>query len=250
MQLALALTLALVPPPASAACRLALALALDVSRSVDEEEYQLQTGGLAEALGDPDVRAALFAFPEAPVSLAIYEWSSEHYQRLILDWTPVGTEAELAAVRARLGGWKRQPAPESTGIGAALVYGAGLIGRGPDCWDRTLDVSSDGENNSGPVPERVRAEGRTAGFRINALVVGNPYEERAVLSWNGEAQLTAYFKANVIQGPDAFVEVAYGYRNFAAAMQRKLMREIGGRPIGGLPPLPPAGRAGDRLARQ
>ena len=53
--------------PAQAACRLALVMALDVSGSVDQTEYRLQMEGLADALSDPDVAAALFAIPGAPV---------------------------------------------------------------------------------------------------------------------------------------------------------------------------------------
>ena len=51
--------------PADAACRLALALGLDVSGSVDAAEYRLQLDGVAAALTDEDVQAALFAMPGA-----------------------------------------------------------------------------------------------------------------------------------------------------------------------------------------
>ena len=60
--------------PAGADCRLALALAVDVSRSIDSQDYVIQTDGLAGALADKDVRAAIFG-PEGRVALAIYYWS-------------------------------------------------------------------------------------------------------------------------------------------------------------------------------
>ena len=66
---------------ASAACRQSLALALDVSASVDAREYVLQLEGVALALEDPAVRAALLDLPDAPVSLAVFEWSGGSYQR-------------------------------------------------------------------------------------------------------------------------------------------------------------------------
>ena len=72
----LRLALLLVPfaTPAAADCRLALALAVDVSRSIDSQDYVIQTDGLADALEDKDVRAAIFG-PEGEVALAIYYWS-------------------------------------------------------------------------------------------------------------------------------------------------------------------------------
>ncbi|HMS95168.1 MAG TPA: DUF1194 domain-containing protein, partial [Tabrizicola sp.] len=44
------------PTTASAECRLALALAVDVSRSIDVQDYSIQTEGLAGALEDAEVR--------------------------------------------------------------------------------------------------------------------------------------------------------------------------------------------------
>jgi len=46
--------------------------------------------------------------------------------------------------------------------------------------------------------------------------------------------LSAYYTANVIRGPDAFVEVALGYEDYAAAMERKLLRELASIAIGQL----------------
>ena len=46
----------------------------------------------------------------------------------------------------------------------------------------------------------------------------------------------AYYEANVIRGPGAFVEVAAGYDNYAVAMKRKLLREIGNRLVSRVEP--------------
>ena len=56
-----ALFFALATP--AAACDLELVLAMDVSRSVSTREYQLQTGGLAEALRNPEVIEAIRFLP-------------------------------------------------------------------------------------------------------------------------------------------------------------------------------------------
>ena len=228
MKLWLCIVLMLASTTAASACRLALAIALDVSGSVDQREYRLQLDGLADALVDPDVTAALFAMPGAPVSLAIYEWSSSDYQRLIQDWVIVGDQTVLDGLVARLRKWSREAAPEATGLGAAMGYGKALIDRGPSCWKATLDVSGDGKNNDWPTLRVMKRSGALAGMAINGLVISRDGREVA----EDAGGLKAYFRAQVIQGPDAFVEVAIGFEDYARAMRRKLLRELATRPMG------------------
>lgn len=228
-----AAVLALAAGPSSA-CRLALALALDVSGSVDAAEYRMQMDGLAEALTDPDVAAALFAMPGVPVAVSVFEWSASGYQRLIQDWVLLDGPPALDALAARLRGWTREAAPQATGLGAALRHGRGLIGRAPDCWQTTLDVSGDGENNDWPAPEDLRAAGALGDMRINGLVIAPDETGEAAGSEKTAEKLAAYFRARVIQGPDAFVEVAEGFSDYARAMRRKLLREIQTMPMGAL----------------
>ena len=112
-----AAVLAAAPVPALA-CRLALLLALDVSGSVDEGEYALQLSGVAEALGDPDVQNAIFAIPDLPVAISVYEWSSASYQGLIVDWTELRGQEDLAKVRGALKNWRRAPGPQAISMQA------------------------------------------------------------------------------------------------------------------------------------
>ncbi len=234
------LWLSLVAVPSEAACRLALALALDVSGSVDEYEYVLQMNGIATALADGDVRAALFAMPEVPVTLAIYEWSSSSYQRMIVNWRPLFDETDLDDIRSILLAWRRAPAPEATGLGAALEFGAKLFNSAPACWDQTLDVSADGKNNDWPVPTRLRENGRLGTMNVNALVVAKDFKSTMDMTPDGVAELTGYYRARIIYGPGAFVEVAQGYEDYATAMSRKLLRELSTLPLGQLPVVPGA----------
>lgn len=228
---------AILPTPAPAsACRLALALALDVSGSVDGREYQLQMSGLAAALGDADVQAALFAMPDAPVALAVFEWSSSRYQRVVQDWVLIDNPGTLEAVRARLLGWQREEAPEATGLGAAMGYGKAMLERSPPCWTGTLDVSGDGKNNDWPSPEQVRASGSLAGLLINGLVIAREAPPSTEGLPADAKELSDYYTARVIQGPDAFVEIALGFSDYARAMRRKLLKEIKSLPVSHLNP--------------
>lgn len=44
-------------------------------------EYVQQMNGVVEALSDREVQAVLFATPEVPVNLAIFEWSASSISR-------------------------------------------------------------------------------------------------------------------------------------------------------------------------
>ena len=242
----LAFVLAVMALPGEA-CRLALALALDVSGSVDQVEYRMQMRGLADALDDDDVKSALFAIPDVPVALAVFEWSSSNYQRLVQDWLMLDSPGDLEALTARLRGWARAPAPEATGLGAAMIFGRDLLHRNPGCWNQTLDISGDGKNNDWPVPRDLKKQGQIAGLRINALVVARDVEGNGQVLPLEIGELTAYFHAEIIQGPDAFVETALGFRDYTRAMKRKLLRELATRPVGSSAP---PGRGAIRVAAQ
>ena len=223
--------LMLAPLPA-VACRQALALGLDVSGSVDAVEYRMQLDGLAEALADPDVAAHILAMPEAPVYLAVFEWSATAYQRVIVGWTALASQAVLADVAASLRARRRMPAPEVTGLGGAMAFGFELLARAPACAQATLDISGDGKNNDWPEPRHVRRGGQMAGVTVNALVIGQDQMRGDTVRQDNVADLSTYFRENVISGPGAFVEIAVGYTDYATAMRRKLLRELASVAIG------------------
>lgn len=224
---ALALCLALAAGPTDA-CRLALALGLDVSGSVTGREHRQQVAGLAAALRDPAVQAALLAVPDAPVALAVYEWSAASYQALIRDWALMEDAAAIERAASEIEAWGRRKAPEATGLGAAMLYGAALLARSPACDRLTLDLSGDGRSNSGPRPRAVRDNAELAEITVNALVIAPDAAE-------GDS-LEAYFRAEVIRGPGAFTLRARGYDDYARAMREKLLKELETLAIGALTP--------------
>ena len=213
---------------ANAACRQALALGIDVSGSVDAREYRQQLDGIAWALQAPEVAAVLLAQPQAPVALAVYEWSAADYQRQIVGWTLIDGPAALASVAGRVAATDRARAPYSTGIGAAVAHGGRLMDRAPACWQYTLDISGDGKNNDGPDPRSVRDGPGLGALTVNALVIGVDNSSGLYIYDAEIAEMVSYFRAKVIRGPDAFVEVALGYGEYAEAMKRKLLRELTG----------------------
>lgn len=224
--------LALLPLSAEAACRQALVLALDVSGSVDEVEYRLQLDGLAAALNSTAVRDVLFAAPAAPIRIAVYQWSGPQNQLIILPWTALATAQDLANASHVLRSHQRRFGAPTTAIGSALLTGFDLLEQQTICWKRTLDISGDGETNTGPRPQDIPDSQRPAGVVVNALVIGAGNRRGDDHRSIDVKDLSSYYAAHVVRGPDAFVEVALGFEDYATAMERKLLRELASLAIG------------------
>lgn len=218
--LRLAVPLLCLAAPAAAECRLALALAVDVSRSIDAQDYRIQTDGLAGALEDPEVRKAIFG-PEGDVALAIYYWSGDGYQDLIQPWVLLQSPETLDQAIWQV---RRTPRPEArlaTAMGDALRFGADLMSEAPDCARKVIDVAGDGRNNEGISVARTYEREDFSGITVNGLAVGEH-----------ETDLVRYFHEELIRGPGAFVEVAERQTDYPAAIRRKLLKELQGPMIG------------------
>lgn len=227
-----AIALAFAGSVAQADCRQALALALDVSGSVDLREYRLQLDGLVTALNDPGVVSSLLAMPEAPVSLMVFEWSGPEDQAILVPWTRVTGPLALSEISAALARTERRAAAPGTALGVAMELGAEFLDQQSHCWKQTLDISGDGHSNLGPRPRVVKNAIGARGITINALVIGADSPVGADRRQSDIAELSAYFMAEVIVGPDAFVETAIGFEDYARSMTRKLKRELDGLVIG------------------
>jgi hypothetical protein len=150
------------------------------------------------------------------VALHVFEWSGTEQQRVVIDWAWIEGPADLAVAASVLRSTSRSFAQYPTAIGHAMAYGAAALAAGPDCVQRTLDLSGDGTNNDGPSPPLIRAGFPPGALTINGLVIGA-----------SRTTLRRYYEQFVILGPDAFVEEADDYADFQAAMRRKLLRELG-----------------------
>jgi hypothetical protein len=204
-----------------------LVLAADVSRSVDEREFKLQRDGFAAAMVDPRVLRAMTGGLHGRVAVAFVEWGSEFEQRVVVDWTVVGNQAQAQDVSERMRSaarsfWGR------TSISAAIDFSMALIARSPFQSDRrVIDVSGDGTNNSGRDVTIARDAAIAKGVTINGLVIlsdqplpTNPAHTHPL------GGLTAYYENNVIGGPGAFVLEAESFATFGQLLVSKLVREI------------------------
>lgn len=210
-------------------CRQALALGLDVSASVDRYEYRLQLDGLAAALESPEVVEKLLASSETVIELSVFEWSGPSNQRVLQNWTALTSETVISDIASVLRQTERVPADPSTGLGRAMLFGAELLQQRPDCWSHSLDLSGDGQSNSGPRPQDVQEDLRLRNVVVNALVVGASVPGR---------DLTSYFEAYVLHGFGSFTMQAESFKEFETAMIKKLLREVQGVMVSNASPAP------------
>ena len=106
-------------PVAAPACEVALLLSVDVSGSIDRGEYALQTGGIADALDDPEVRDALVL---GQVALSVVQWSGSGKQTLSMPWRRMLSDREVADFAARARALPRAYFGSDTAVGEAIAF--------------------------------------------------------------------------------------------------------------------------------
>lgn len=203
--------------PAAAGQRvsLELVLAVDVSLSVNDIEYRLQMEGIAQALQDPDI-VRLIRDHEHGVAVLITQWSGTRRATVPLPWTVMREEPEVFAYASQVTALQRPQLGNYTALGHAISFAVEQIANNGLTGDeRTVDVSGDGQNNSGPLPEVARLEAVARQITVNGLAVTNI-----------DPRLASYYAGSVIAGPGAFVIQADDFASFASAFNRKLRREL------------------------
>lgn len=215
MKVLIVLILFAVASPAQAACRLALALGLDISSSVDNLEYALQIGGLADALETPDVMEAILTPPDTHIVVAAYEWSGYPQQDLAIGWTKLESVAAIEAFARRLRLHRRPYQNYPTALGKGVQFGALLLREAPPCRRQVLDISGDGVNNVGVDPTYFYKAGLFEDITVNGLVIRG-----------ADPDPLAYYQTHVIHGDGAFLAVARDFEDYRTVIKTKLLREI------------------------
>src|SRR5215472_15049426 len=206
---------------------LLLVFAADVSRSIDQEKFQLQRDGYAAAITNPRVLDAIRSGPHHRIAVCFVEWSGIGAQKLLIDWTVIGDAASAQQFAAQLAEAPRSFA-DRTSISGAIEFAMVQLDKAPfEAARRTIDVSGDGTNNAGRDVKLARDETIAKGIVINALVI---LSDRPV-PWNAEhtnppGGLEKYYQDNVVGGPGAFVLVAENFNSFGRAIIKKLIAEI------------------------
>ncbi|MFZ0460146.1 MAG: DUF1194 domain-containing protein [Rhodoplanes sp.] len=210
---------------------LLLALAADVSRSVDQQKFNLQRKGYAAAITNPRVIQAIRSGRFGRIAVCYIEWSGSISQNLLIDWTVINDAASARRFASQLA-----EAPRSfvdlTSISAGIDFAVAQIERAPfEAKRRVIDISGDGDdNNIGREVTDARDDAIAKGVTVNGIVV----LDETLLSEDGSpystTELEHYFRDNVIGGPGAFVMVAQDFSAFGNVILNKLMAEIAGLP--------------------
>ena len=210
--------------PVSAATEvdLKLVLATDVSRSIDDEEMQLERQGTADAFASPDVIQAIQRGTLGRIAVVVFDFSSPEFDKVVVDWQIIHDRASAMAFAERV-----RAAPRSLGqrtsVSGALEMGGELLETSDKDFmsaRKVIDVSGDGPNNSGNPMTEVHERTIAKGIVVNGLPV---MDEMA----NGYfPDLDKYYAACVAGGQGSFVTIVRSYKDYAAAMRHKLVLEI------------------------
>ncbi|MDJ1007220.1 MAG: DUF1194 domain-containing protein [Paracoccaceae bacterium] len=223
MRLLAILALLLSAPLAAEEVDVELALMVDVSRSMMPRELDIQRRGYAEALRSDEVISAIEGGLIGKIAVTYVEWAGYGANRVIVDWTVIGSRAEAEAVADRLL-VETSPSMRRTSISGAINFAREAIREnGYEGLRRVIDISGDGPNNAGPIVTAPRDLAIAEGLVINGL----PLMTRDGMgrAWHLD-DLDVYYRACVIGGPGAFVIPVLDWSEFALAVRRKLVLEI------------------------
>ncbi|MEL7345261.1 MAG: DUF1194 domain-containing protein [Pseudomonadota bacterium] len=197
--------------PLVQACDTALVLAVDVSNSIDFNEYDLQAGGIADALLDPEVRDALIAGKSA---LTVVQWSGAQDQVVSIPWRRITSQADADAFSSQARAMQRAIVNSNTAIGSAINFSAALFDQVGDCARHVIDISGDGHDNAQSFPQSASRDAERRGIEINGLVI-----ERVGLA------ITNFYRLNVVTR-NGFVMTARGHINYGDTLKEKMRREL------------------------
>jgi hypothetical protein len=205
---------------------LELVLAVDVSRSVDDQEFDLQRRGYAQAFTHPTVIKAIQSNGLRKIAAAFVEWSGAEFQRTVVPWTEI-SDGESGALFAE----RVLQAPRSfwgwTSISGAIDHSVRLFGQEYAGRRKVIDVSGDGINNSGRPAYAARDDAVARGIVINGLVIMNDNPNPGPRGF-AQPPLDEFYREQVIGGPGAFVIAIDDFESFAYAIVNKLIKEIAG----------------------
>jgi hypothetical protein len=183
------------PSRAAERVDLLLVLAADISRSVDEVKFQLQRSGYAAAFSDPRVIEAIRSGPNGRIAVAFVEWSGPLSQRIVIDWMVISDDKTARLFGDHIVEASRAFA-DSTSISAGIDFAMTQLDQAPyEARRRAIDISGDGDNNSGrdvtAARENVTADRPNLGSAGRAARALSAKKEPRLTGREAEAPLAA-----------------------------------------------------------
>jgi hypothetical protein len=188
--------------------------------------------GYAAAFSNPRVIAAIRAGSRGRIAVAFVEWSGILQQKIVIDWTMINNDETAHQFGHHIMEAPRSFEKNSTSISAGIDFAMVQLDRAPyEARRRAIDVSGDGDNNTGRDVTMARDDAVAKGVTINGLVILSQTQmpsnsEHNNGHTNPPGGLADYYRNNVIGGPGAFVMVAENFSSFGNALVKKLIAEI------------------------
>ena len=220
----------------------ALVIAVDVSQSVDDSRYKLQMDGIASALEDSSVIAAITGGINGKIIVSLIAWSDS--AETMLPWQTIESSADAVAVAKQIRNLPIRRGEFTCMARMLETLPVGILNDMPSKALRTvIDVSGDGIDNCA---QKTRSdEARDAliasGITLNGLPIIVEGENEVVGSGAYRAPsyglgnlgpdtdtttVDAWYTEHVIGGPGAFLMKANGYEDFGRAFRQKFVTEI------------------------
>jgi hypothetical protein len=221
------------PKPMQAAglrCDVALVLTMDVSGSMEEDEFDLQRGGTANAFRDPLLQDVIMMGVHGRVAVSVVQFGWKAWP--VVDWHVIDDKASADRFADIVEETPRAVNHGGTSIIAGLQTAHKMYETLPCLPDRkVVDVSGDGEDALRVIRRYVEPLDKDD-IRINGLVIsdvdrkiydggvkvdGQPYV------WGS---LKEYFEDQVRTGPGSFVLAIRSFSEYGNAILAKLMKEM------------------------
>ena len=200
---------------------LKLVFAVDASDSIEDWEWRLELDGIAAALRDKEVQAAIDALPTHSIAVALLAWADLDGPRPNTGFRLIDSGAAADAFADTVQSFMRLTGG-GTAMGEGVAASIRLMARAPfEANRQVVDVSGDGQE---PITfftervmfmERARALATSTGVIINGLSIDKQFPE-----------LFDWYRENVQTGPGSFVMHVATMRDFAPAFKLKLLREL------------------------
>ncbi len=196
---------------------LELAFVVDASGSIDEEEYQLQLQGYADALVNPKILSAISSGFLRAIAVSYIEFSASGCTQISVPWTRIDGQQTAEAFGRMLLGVVRTSCPGGNAIGEGIALAATSMENNTfEGTRRVIDVSGDGPNTLGIPVQMAREVAIANRITINGLVIERPEMP----------DLDQYYRDFVTGGHRSFVIKAENRQTFAAAILKKMLLEI------------------------
>lgn len=191
---------------------LELALLVDISGSVSSSEFNLQRQGYVDAFNNPVIHQAIADGQYGKIAATLIYWSTD--QAVGVGWTLIDSATAAQNFATAISNAARPSGIGSlTAPGSAVNYATPLFFN--NSFDGTrlvIDVSGDGEQNTGASTTAARDAAYGQGITINGIAIG----DQDIQDW---------YDANLIT-PNGFSMFAANFVDFGTAIDDKLLTEI------------------------